>query len=204
MTRYGCPCVTLAGNVHERGRLQGGYRGEQTSAFRSLLSRQRTRDASGELRACATLAKSHVAAAQRSASLARAAHDAAREEEVARQRRESLRLSVEAQRADMRDAQLALAADAQKRENLAARMQRLRQEATLLRRPEAFDDSCDAIESAGQPSARKTVVGQAKLSETSGEIASEIASGRARALEKLRRQVPDVAMPPIQLPCDAY
>ena len=104
----------------------------------------------------------------------------------------------------MRDAQLALAADAKKRENLAARMQRLRQEATLLRRPEAFDDSCDAIESAGQPSARKTVVGQAKLSETSGEIASEIASGRARALEKLRRQVPDVAMPPIQLPCDAY
>ena len=40
----GCPCVTLAGNIHERGRLSGGYRESANSAFRMLRERQVAQD----------------------------------------------------------------------------------------------------------------------------------------------------------------
>ena len=66
--KHGCPCVTLEGTRHERGKLHGGYRGEATSSFALLLERQRAVQASERADGAVRAAKARLHAVQASAS----------------------------------------------------------------------------------------------------------------------------------------
>ena len=66
--KHGCPCVTLEGTRHERGKMHGGYRGEATSSFALLLERQRAVQASERADGAVRAAKARLHAVQASAS----------------------------------------------------------------------------------------------------------------------------------------
>lgn len=131
--RYGCPCVTLSGNLHERGKLQGGYRGDQPQHFRQLLRRQRAADTRSQAQARVAQLREQLKALLSSHRAAAAVLKAAEDERLAAQRVDALRESIGTFRSEECALQRAAAEDAQRAASLVTLRAVLRDEAAAIR-----------------------------------------------------------------------